>query len=536
MSKSYLKITAVVVSLILLITFITTGCGANKEEQATTTQQETSSQPTPSKPVVTEPVKLKIFIWNGGWTLKDVDYSNNPWIEFVNKAANVKLDVNCPSSVDAATKFGLLLSSGDLPDVFVVSGNTIVKPYDGSLLSLDSYISKSQVLSAFHTKDMVTKAMTEKDGKVYLFRSTKLESKNPNMWNARGDLIDEVFGGKIPTTLDEWVACAKAVKAKYPNSTPFSSFGMSYLTQFFSSFGVDQDKLGYFQLLNGKVVNDFSVPEMKKCLDFYKMLYQEGLLDKTFATNKVDQWVDSYENRQLLLWPGAMYASQPNTAYYFGKGKPMFFIDVPTVAAPGVDLQKCLPYTPRIGNYAMGVSSKTANKDAAVKVIETFCSPQFKEFITFGREGTEYTVVAGKKKLDSAKYNETHTFKSLYRFMWDFHTTESAENTIVAYGMDNLVAKGNQTLYDKYIASWENDKKIGFKQADLGGFSPFEFYKAGPSSAAISATASEKASAIIFSYIMDKITPAEYDKQAAEFIKVMEPVGLEMQAYYDSNK
>jgi len=288
--------------------------------------------------------------------------------------------------------------------------------------------------------------------------------------------------------------------------------------------------------LNGdKVVNMFSLPQMKQCLEFYKMLYKEGLLDKTFATNKVEDWVDRYENKQLLLWPGAMYASQPNTAYYYSKGKNMFFIDAPTVVAPGVDPKLCYGYVKRAGNYAMGISSKTANPDAAAKVIETFCSPEFKEFITYGREGTEYTLGAdGKKQLVPAKYNESHVFKSLYRFMWDFHTTESAENTIIAYGLDNI--KDNPDLYTKYLAGWESDKKLGFQQAEIGGFSPFEFYKIGPASGAIAAKNSEKANTIIFSYIMGKITPEQYDVQVAEFVKDLEPVGLEMQAYYDESK
>jgi len=264
---------------------------------------------------------------------------------------------------------------------------------------------------------------------------------------------------------------AKAVKAKYPAATPFAGFnpgGFSYISQFMQSYGVDPT-WGSFRLINGTVTSIWTMPQMKQALDYYRRLYKEGVLDATFATNKVEDWIDRYENKQLLVWGGAMYASQPNTAYYTGKGKSMFFIDVPTVVAPGVDPKQTVMPVNQVGRFAMGISAKSRNPDAAARVIEAFASPEFKTFITFGREGVEYTMKDGKRVFDNAKYNESHVFKSLFRFMWDFHTTESAEATIVTFGQGNIK---DPALLRKYLEGWRRTRNSASHRRTRPGSTP----------------------------------------------------------------
>jgi len=534
------KILAVILTAMLIISLVS-GCQKKDETDptsaATTKAETTKGETTKAETTATEPVdvpasKLTMFLANGGWAVGDVDFSNNPWIEFINEYANVILEVNSPSVADAQTVFNLSLTSGNLPDVFVINPSWIRNPSEGALLQLDDYIKNSPILSAFHPQEVIEKSMIEDDGHIYFFRATAIESKNPVTWNARGDLIDEVYG-KVPQTLDEWVDCAKALKQKYPEYIPFSSFGINYLTHFLQSYGVDFT-WSPFRAIDGQVVNVWSLPQMKEGLLFYRYLYEEGLLDSTFATNKVEDWVNIYENKGLLVWSGAMYASQPNTAYYYGEGKNMFFINVPTAVAPGVDPKLTVRPLSVVGSFAMAVFSLTKEADAAVRTIEAFSSPEYKEFITFGREGTEYMMVNGKRQIDPDKYDETHVFKSLHRFMWDYHTTESAENTIIAYGMGKLA--DNPDLYKRYIDSWEKDKVIGFNNADLAGFDPFEFYREGPAAAAIVSRASEQAISLAIRYIMDTISEAEFDAEVEQYIKDLEPAAIERQAYLDENK
>ena len=102
-------------------------------------------------------------------------------------------------------------------------------------------------------------------------------------------------------------------------------------------------------------------------------------------------------------------------------------------------------------------------------------------------------------------------------------------------GVMNTEYPDGKQRYAVCMSQWEKDKKLGFAQAEKAGLNPFEFYKIGPAAAAIVDKTTASYESLVFRYIMDKIPTAEFDKGIADLVSDLEPVGLEMQAWYDDN-
>jgi len=528
--------------LCFLIISFTFGCSTNKQADQTTADTTAATtaatqQNIQAPTTATEPVNISMFMTNTGWTLPDgTDINSNPWVDYINQKANVKMNITLPSGSvsDSKDKFRILIASADLPDIVFGLVSDVPKPQDGLLVALDDFIKNSEMLSAFHTPDLYD-VMRAKDGKIYMIKASRKFDSNPLMWNIRLDLVEECYG-KIPSTLDEWFDCLKAVKLKYPDSTPMTSFdGLTYMNQFLESFGVDFVSKDPFKVIDGKVTCVWALPQMKEALEYYKKLYQAGVIDKQFATNKVEDWLNGYLQRQMTIWMGSLYGMNPlNTAYYYStENKVLFHACAPTVAASGIDPKLTLNSENRLGTYGLGISAKSKNIDAAVKALEVMCSEDYLQFLTYGREGTEYKVENEKKVVNDEESAKTYTIRAVFRFAYDYHTDEARDITVASWGSK---FGDNAELKTKYFNSWENDKKLAAQQLTVIGHSPLEFFEKSPSGNALNSKYRPDQISLAVKYITSKISDADYQKEADQLVKDLSPIGEEIQIYYDQNK
>ncbi|MEN6316315.1 MAG: hypothetical protein ABFD25_18950 [Clostridiaceae bacterium] len=537
------KFLTLMISTMLLIVFITSCSAGNKadnngdqavDKTAGASASNTGTADSNSEVKQVSPVSLNFFLENWGWTIDDsIDINNNPWIDYVNQKANVKLNITFPTMAESEEKFKLLVSTGDLPDMIFGRVRSVKNPEDGLLLPLDDYIKNSAALSQFHTPELYD-VMRAKDGKIYLIRSSRKDNMNPVMWNMRLDLVEECFG-KVPETLDEWFECLKAVKQKYPDSTPMTSFdGLAYMNHFLQSFGVDfvqnDNPSQPFRLINGKVTNVWSMPQMKEALDFYKKLYNAGVIDKEFATNKVNDFINKYYNNNLTLWSGNLYGFNPGrTVDCFLEGRKDFVAATPTIIAPGVDPQNALYSETQLGDFAMGISSACKNPEAAVKAMEVFCSDEYMQYLVYGREGVEHTVKDGQK-VTTEEYDKTNLLRMILRFSNDSHIVKSVDLSVAI--MSKKIT--DKSLYDKFHKYWKEDMDIAEKQLGIVGNNPFEFFESSPSAKAIYAKYKENMTYVAVNYITSKISDGDYEKEVNQIISDLAPIGEEIQEYCDN--
>lgn len=210
----------------------------------------------------------------------------------------------------ATEKINLMLSSGqDLPDVFWnfgdgKSGNTVVQYADQDVfLPTEGLIEEYMPnLKAFlDDNEQYQLEITAPNGHKYGFPYVE-EMKGlvltPGPFVINKTWLDKV-GKEVPTTVDEWVDCLKAIRDggdlngngeddEIPMATwfgatdTFGSYNLFY--RFTGAFGCADSYCGgnsyadHLRMVDGKVTFTATDEAFKKTAEFFNMLYEEGLI------------------------------------------------------------------------------------------------------------------------------------------------------------------------------------------------------------------------------------------------------------------
>jgi len=525
---------ATVVASALMLSTIFAGCGGSKTNNSGSAS--TSAAPTTSAATeaVKEPTKLTMFFGDAGIKFPaDVDVSNNPFLNIVEKAANVDLEMIQPQYADFETKFNLAISSGEIPDIVhcwfadAINKNGMA----GAFVPLDEYISKSETLSKLYPKEYLD-LMRASDGKIYGL--TSLDAKNYGATIARMDLIDELNGGVIPKTPDDWYQLMKKEKAKYPDSIPFTSRGdTSHMDCFFRAFGAEVNGDGAdWQLSNGKFINSFEAPKMRDAILFHRKLYEEKLLDPTFVTNKAADWETAVNEKGFLVFDADASSALPPIEAWLSKGiKNQYFAVVPHPMEPGVNPEN-VNYRPMgIGWHTISISSKCKDIDAAIRVIEAFLSPEIQTAAAWGREGTEYTVGSdGKKVLNADESNKT-SYRTAYAFMRSYWSPEALDVKI-----SQILPKMDADMQSKFTTIWTKGIQDNNTEVEKNSVYPFYGLTLSDASSNLRTEALTLSKSIIVKAIVGQISMEEYDKQVADFLKKYGSITEEYNKLYSEKK
>ncbi|MBN2545976.1 MAG: extracellular solute-binding protein [Spirochaetes bacterium] len=302
-------------------------------------------------------------------------------IREMEKKIGIKIKAIIPPNSQYKQKVGLLLNSGDKPDVFrAFQAMNFVPSYaaQGHIIPLDDYIKKSPLASAVDPKvyDYI-----KIGGKTYFIPFNKPTTKF--LW-LRKDKADK-FGVKLsstPTTEEFYREMKKMTSDK--NTIPFCFPKFIDNFQFFyNSFGV------YANIYPkaGKYVDGFNTPEAKEALLYIKKLYDEGIWDKVFITNENNKMREN-------LFKGIAAC---DIDYY---NRYSYYIDNSSKANAETDF---LPLYKLVGPRGEGgnlneaiqdawvITNTCKNPDAAFKFIEqeTF-NPQIRQVTAIGVKGLHY--------------------------------------------------------------------------------------------------------------------------------------------------
>jgi putative aldouronate transport system substrate-binding protein len=308
----------------LALAFFANGAFAQKAEWL-------SKQP---MPVSKDKVTLKIFAPQRA-EIQDLD--TNWFTAWYEAKTNVHVDWQlAPNETSALRqKLNLVMSAGDLPDVFLMSNidSNLEARYgvdEKLFVPLNDYIDKYMPnFKAYLAKNPSIKGMiTAIDGKIYGLPNVNecyhcgLSQK---MWINKAWL--NKLGLKVPTTTDEFYAVLKAFKDKDPNGNgkkdeiplmgcidSWQSYADSFLM---CSFVLDtgmQYQFGstelrtYLDAKTGKVMCIYDRPEYKEGLKYLRKLYSEGLLYSGSFTQKLDQF------KQIISGDPEVVGAFPNGA------------------------------------------------------------------------------------------------------------------------------------------------------------------------------------------------------------------------------
>ncbi|MDY5015588.1 MAG: hypothetical protein SO063_05925 [Eubacteriales bacterium] len=234
-------------------------------------------------------------------------YTEETWL--LPKAAaekfNITMEMNAIPSASFEEKRNTTLASGDIPDLIVGIAKDVADQYGqlGMFMNFMNYTdSMPNMLSAMEKYDLI---------KVYMPSDTELYAQPAQITTSgsvstsayfipmiRMDVLKEL-NLSTPNTYDEFYDVLAAIKAAYPESYPWvnrQSFDM-ILSVFAPGLGLDCFPSGICGT-NHAVWNKesetftsvFDEDNFRFFVEFLNKLYNDGLLDPTYASDDTSTW------------------------------------------------------------------------------------------------------------------------------------------------------------------------------------------------------------------------------------------------------
>lgn len=523
-STKYLALMMAILFTLSIIAGCTTGSTpATTARPAGTTT--TSAEKTEAKPK--EPTKITMFFGNAGIAFPDeIEPDNNPFFEIFEKAANVEVEMVMPSYTEFQTKFNLAMSTGEIPDLVHCWFKADVDRYgmEGAFINWYDLLPKSTVLKTYYSADAM-KLQETTDGGVYGLNV--LANGNVAAPGIRIDLVNEVNGGKMPTTPDELYDFFKNIKAKYPDAVPVSpNAGTSFYRAngLFNFFGVYPWGLQNLTNTDYDYFWFFEHENVMDSLNYVKKLYDEGLLYKEFATVTADIHGKLVKMNKLAYYDadeGNLTAIQQGMSQHADDGTPpdmdAIWVFAPPITAPGVDVRQAYQgsFAP-IGWHCVSVNSKTNEEQQAgiLRLLEAFADKELLDFCVWGREGVEYAVASdGRRLIDQEAHMKT-TWRLAYQFYRTYYYSESMEYRIAA-SLEPMTPEQREIYQREYAKGLKGIQDVYNLNEPVTAKSFVQL----PDLAPKSNEATLKSHEIVYRYIMGEINLDQYNREVADFIR-----------------
>lgn len=392
-----------IISLVLACMMILSSCVAKSGSDEIKTDKPTSEAKTTEAAEKKEPpVKFTMFYQEAGQNFPDGFKHNDNWFfNYMCEEANVEItELNVPAYADTATKFNLMMSSGEIPDLVERADPTTMKQYgmEGAFMPTLDIIKNSQVISSYYD-DVQLEAMQSKDGVAYVIQIPPINDSYNTMW-VRWDLLQKLGYTEVPETLDEWVDACRKLKEYDPNSIPLASrvdLGYAWIT--FVPFNVGASGTGWaYYPERGKVCNVWEGDNIINAVKFGKMLYDEGLWDKEFITTTSAEYGQKKLRNNVLIHYNDIGSLVIWLERFINDDQPdvrLIPVNMPMAEGAGVDRWYKTPSV--LGSYTFGINAKTKALDGIVRFLEVLYSNEVKDMMDYGREGIEYKIDNNKR-------------------------------------------------------------------------------------------------------------------------------------------
>ena len=339
MKKSVAATMRQLISMLLVVVMIFTlaGCKAkdtttNKEEQNEASSDDTKTEAPAENggfhetgmPIVDEPLKLTVLTTR--WGNMGDSFKDNEFLTQLAKDSNVEIEWQVQSLNDWSEQKGILLASGELPDIIfgfqTFNDADIINNLD-YFLPLDDLIDQymPNYKAALEAMPELKKVTTFPDGKMYSFG--KNLPKRPVSCNQ--PIINKKWldnlGLSVPTTVDELYTVLKAFKDQDANGNgdPNDEIPIS------GSKGVSMDLLNPFGItdINGyKMIVDTdgsltyypTSAQYKEGIKWLNKLYSEGIIDQEAFTQD-DTMLSAKRQDPNVARVGLEYAWTPDSNF-----------------------------------------------------------------------------------------------------------------------------------------------------------------------------------------------------------------------------
>ncbi|MEK4058807.1 MULTISPECIES: extracellular solute-binding protein [Paenibacillus] len=393
---------------------------------------------------------------------------DNMWSKWINENGPANVKFTAVPRWESQSKLNVLLASGSAPDLIFEFGTSIRNTLfdQKQLLPLDDLIENTSVeYKALLVKyPELRKAGTKTDGKLY--EVGRINEVYPLMsFFIREDWLNKL-GLQPPATEEEMIEVAKAFTDQDPDGNgKKDTYGIGGL-----QFG---DTAGLFRyMFNANWVNvdknnDIVVGlnNMKESTAFKRSLYEAGVVDKDFLTDK-----DGSKTKQdFLNGKIGMYAFMTGDYTGFAAKE----LDTLTQNVPGAKLKVIPLPTTSVGQYTMVwnnpvqmtavVNARAKDPEAVMKYIDFMTKTETGRTFKNGFEGTHYKVEADGRMVitDQEKYKNEVSWASDYAMLYSRLEEGKAGYTESLFNEDIPVQQEGLRLFREARDVYMNHLQVG---------------------------------------------------------------------------
>ncbi|WP_329100715.1 extracellular solute-binding protein [Micromonospora sp. NBC_01699] len=330
----------------------------------------------------------------------------NDWLFWseLTKRTNVKLEPVAVPLSDYEQKRSLLIGAGDAPMIIPKTYH----PQENAFVSSGAILPVSDYLDLMpNLRDKIAKwklepeidTLRQSDGKFYLLPGVHEKPTHDYSLAVRADILDQL-GLQMPKTWDDLYVVLKAMKARYPDTYPFSERwgkptpGGSLLNILGVSYGT-QAGWNYQHATWDPNAKKFlytgATEQYKQMLQYVNKLVTEGLLDPESFTQTDDQARQKLANgRSFVIGANAqtlVNENRPDLAKTLPNAK---LVKIPLLVGPAGEINPAS----RLENGIM-ISTKARDSKNFVAMMQfidwLWYSDVGQEFAKWGVEGTTYT-------------------------------------------------------------------------------------------------------------------------------------------------
>ena len=371
----------------IFLTGILTGCGGRDTDQD-------------KKPEVSVSI-----LDRGTVPSSEGSYQDNRWTKWINEKSGVKVNWVPIPRHESTQKINMLVAAGEAPDIICEYNGSLITTLlgQGAIQPIDEFVDKYSVsYKKYINENEDLKDYITSDGKMYAVTSRRSQDGilNHGMW-IRQDWLDKL-GLQLPATDEELLNVARAFRDNDPggngpgNTTAFSI--MNWHEIFFATYQASAqwyDEDGW--LTFGHLTDRYG-----DALKFFKMLYDENLIDHEFITDKdlsrqkqlwatgksgilTNQWVETNNKELMQNVPEANPVPMAPITTKYGQG------GLWQEAAPNM--------------YAL-FSKNMKDPAAAMKLIDWMLDEGWFT-IKFGEEGIHHKAIDGVPQTIDLEKNKT---------------------------------------------------------------------------------------------------------------------------------
>lgn len=395
------KILALVLSCVMLLSLLV-ACDTQKPVETQPKETQGSTKPTETTPPTTEDpgivfplaeqleVSVMSCMGNSAYSYND----NIAW-KYLQEISNIKFNMTEFAPSEAAEKMGLLMNSGEYPEVLFKPSGVDYNKYgmDGILLPLEDLIREyCPNLCALLDERNAWNDIAASDGHIYalpMFQASTPNTSGGTFWWINKGWLDKL-GLPEPTNQEELLEVLRAFKTRDPNGNgkadeiPMGAFNThtSY-AGLLALMGAGYNYKDYWAVVDGQMEYLPTTEWFKEnCLKFFNTLYTEGLVNEDMFTLERDQMRAICGGEEVVY--GMIWDSSPS--YFADKNELYNWITVKPFDVENYAVDKGV----QKGGFAL--TDKCQNPEILMAWVDYLYSQEGGKVIRLGVENVNYKI------------------------------------------------------------------------------------------------------------------------------------------------